>query len=149
MRVAVIGVAAFVIVAVAVSGAFALRGKPATAARKVVTATVKQGTLTVTASAAGSIESINQQALTFGASGTVATLKVKAGQTVEDGQVLATLDPTDAQDAVNAAQSALDAANTNLALAEQQAARPEPPTAAVSRRARAAAPTTCSAPSRP
>ncbi|HEY1485977.1 MAG TPA: HlyD family efflux transporter periplasmic adaptor subunit, partial [Micromonosporaceae bacterium] len=125
-RIATIGIGAFVIVALAVSGVFALRGKATAAPHTTVTATVRRGTVTVTASAAGTIESINERALTFGAGGTVATLKVKAGQSVIDGQVLATLDPTDAQDAVNAAQSALDAANTNLALAEQQAASPSP-----------------------
>ncbi len=92
------------------------------------TAEVTRGTLTVTASASGSIVAVNQRALTFGTSGSVSKLKVKAGDQVSAGQLLAALDDTDAQAAVTAAQAAvtaaqaaLDAAEQNLTLAQQQA----------------------------
>ncbi|HEY7176654.1 MAG TPA: HlyD family efflux transporter periplasmic adaptor subunit, partial [Micromonosporaceae bacterium] len=88
--------------------------------------TVRTGTVTVTASAAGTVQPIDSRALTFGTNGTVSTLNVKAGDHVTAGQTLATLDASDAQSAVSSAQSALDAADTNLTLAEQQSASPSP-----------------------
>ena len=53
-----------------------------TAAAKVTIVPVKRGTLTVTTSATGTVQPINSRALTFGTSGTLATVSVKAGQTV-------------------------------------------------------------------
>jgi HlyD family secretion protein len=122
----VIGVAAIVVVGFVVTAVWAWGGSSPTATAKTTIAQVKQGTVTVTTSASGTIQPINERALTFGTSGTLATLSVKAGQDVTAGQTLATLDPTDAQAAVTQAQSALDAANTNLTLAAQQAASPAP-----------------------
>ena len=123
-RVLIVGIATVAILGFAVAGVWALGGTKPTVAHKASTATVRRGTITTTASASGNIEPINERALTFGAGGTVATLTVKPGQTVYTGEVLATLDATDAQANVDSAQSALDAATTNLKLAEQQAAAP-------------------------
>jgi len=120
-RTVTIGVATVAIVAVSVAAVWALGGGPTTTKVTVTTATAKRGILTVTSSAAGTVQPINSRALTFATGGTLATVEVKAGDEVRDGDILATLDPTDAQDAVNAAQEALDAANTNLALAKEQA----------------------------
>ncbi len=111
-------------VVVVVAGAVAATemtggGNPVVA--KTTAFTVRSGTVTVTASASGTVQPIDSRALTFGTSGTVSTLKVKAGDQVTEGETLATLDPADAQSAVSSAQSALDAANTNLSLAEEQA----------------------------
>ena len=111
-------------VVVVVAGAVAATemtggGNPVVA--KTTAFTVRSGTVTVTASASGTVQPIDSRALTFGTSGTVGTLKVKAGDQVTEGETLATLDPADAQSAVSSAQSALDAANTNLSLAEEQA----------------------------
>lgn len=118
-------VAGTVVVLMAVS-VWLLTSGNSVPARKVATATVRLGDLTVTASAAGTVQPVNSRALTFGTSGTIETLAVKAGDHVTAGELLATIDPTDAQAAVTSAQSALDAANTNLALAQQQAASPAP-----------------------
>jgi HlyD family secretion protein len=101
-------------------------GKPVAA--KTTTFAVRNGTVTVTASASGTVQPIDSRALTFGTSGMVSTLNVKAGDRVTDGETLATLDPADAQSAVSSAQSALDAANTNLSLAEEQATETTAPT---------------------
>jgi multidrug efflux pump subunit AcrA (membrane-fusion protein) len=92
------------------------------AAAKSATAVVTRGDISVTASASGNVVALDQRALNFGTSGTVATLKVKTGDHVSTGEVLATLDASNAQNAVTAAQSALDAAQQNLTLATQQAA---------------------------
>ncbi len=126
-RAQVIVAVAVVVVAALVAASFWLfSGGGGAVAAKSTTATVKRGTVTVTASAAGTVTPVDSRALTFGTSGTVATLGVKAGDHVTSGEVLATLDPADAQAAVTSAQSALDAAETNLSLAEQQAATPTP-----------------------
>src|SRR5215510_8645175 len=117
-------VAAGVAVAVAAVVVWQLSGGRTAAAKAVTTQPVRRGTLTVTASAAGTVQPIDSRALTFGTGGTLATLAVKPGDHVTAGQLLATLDPTDAQAAVTSAQSALDAAETNLTLAEDQAAAP-------------------------
>lgn len=125
-RASTIGVAAVAVLAIAVTSVWALSHSTTTAKAKATTFTVRSGDLSVVTSAAGTVQPINSRALTFGASGTLATLKVKAGTQVESGEVLATIDPTDAQAAVDSAQQALDAANTNLTLAKQQAAAPTP-----------------------
>ena len=92
---------------------------------------VRSGTITVTASASGTVQPIDSRALTFGTSGTVSTLEVKAGDRVTEGETLATLDPAAAQSAVSSAQSALDAANTNLSLAQEQMTAAPGPTGCV------------------
>jgi len=121
MRKLVTSVAAAAVVAAGGVGAWlALRDHPQASAA-VHTAAVSRGDLTVTASAAGSIVAVNQRALSFGTSGTVSKLNVKAGDEVTAGDILARLDDSDAQNAVAAAQQALDAAKENLALAQQQA----------------------------
>ena len=112
--------AAAVVVAGGVGAWLALRDQPQASAA-VHTAAVSRGDLTVTASASGSIVAVNQRALSFGSSGTVSKLNVKAGDEVTAGDILARLDDSDAQNAVTAAQQALDAAKENLALAQQQA----------------------------
>jgi multidrug resistance efflux pump len=123
-RVAVIAVAAVVVIVLAGAGVWLLTSGNGAVRAKPSTAVVKRGTLTVTASAAGTVTPVNSRALTFGASGTVASVTVKAGDRVTTGEVLATIDPGDAQAAVTSAQSALDAANTNLSLVEAQSATP-------------------------
>ncbi|HKD96092.1 MAG TPA: HlyD family efflux transporter periplasmic adaptor subunit [Micromonosporaceae bacterium] len=122
----IVAVAAVAVVALVAGSVWLFTGGSGPAPAATTTATVKRGTVTVTASAAGTVQPVDSRALNFGTSGTVATLAVKAGDHVTTGEVLATLDPSDAQAAVSSAQSALDAAETNLTLAEQQAATPTP-----------------------
>jgi multidrug efflux pump subunit AcrA (membrane-fusion protein) len=120
-RMAVLACAAVVAVAGAGIGLWAASGNSAKSSGRTTTFAVRTGPITVTTSASGTVQPIDSRALTFGTSGTVRTLAVKAGDHVTAGETLATLDPTDAQSAVSSAQSSLDAANSNLTLAEQQA----------------------------
>jgi membrane fusion protein, macrolide-specific efflux system len=76
---------------------------------KVTTGTIKQ-----TVATSGTLEPATQASLDFAVSGTVATVDVKAGQTVTDGQVLATVGTTDLQDDVDSAQADLDSAQARL-----------------------------------
>ncbi|MEV3925475.1 efflux RND transporter periplasmic adaptor subunit [Actinomadura coerulea] len=71
---------------------------------------VARGTVVSSVSASGSVESARSRSLSFGASGTVAKIYVKAGQKVRAGDVLARLDQTEAIENV-------DAAKANLAVA--------------------------------
>ncbi|TDD72198.1 efflux RND transporter periplasmic adaptor subunit [Actinomadura darangshiensis] len=71
---------------------------------------VSRGTVVSSVSASGSVESARSRSLSFGASGTVTKIYVKAGKKVASGDVLARLDQTEAIENV-------DAAKANLAVA--------------------------------
>jgi multidrug efflux pump subunit AcrA (membrane-fusion protein) len=82
--------------AVAVVGAVSTIGSPATAAPPTSrTVTVKSGVIQSTVSGSGNLEPATQQDLSFTNAGTVTKVAVQAGDHVTDGQLLATLDPTD------------------------------------------------------
>ncbi len=83
-------------------------------ATDVRTVTVSQGTVTKTVSADGTVESASTAAATFTTSGTVTSIKVKVGDKVTKGQLLAQVDATDAQRDLDLANANLDAANDSL-----------------------------------
>ena len=122
-------VVAVVALALAVTAGYALRrgGAPKPVASS--TAQVVRGTVTVTASAAGTVSMVQTRGLSFATTGVVTELDVKVGDQVTAGQVLARIDATDAQSAVDAAQQQLDIAQTNLTRA--QAPTPTPTCPAV------------------
>src|ERR1700736_1528257 len=93
------------------------------------TSAVKQGTLQVTVSATGPITNPATIPLSFKSSGKLSQLAVGLGQQVQPGQVLAQLDTTDLQAAVDQAQAALNQQQANLA---KVAAGATPQQAAVS-----------------
>src|SRR2546430_12190192 len=120
-------VVAVVVLAVAVTASLALRrGHPAVAAAS-TTAPAARGTVTVTASAAGTVTVAQTRGLSFTTSAVVTELDVKVGDQVTAGQVLARIDSTDAQGAVNAAQQQVANAQTGLT----KALAPAPTCAAV------------------
>jgi multidrug efflux pump subunit AcrA (membrane-fusion protein) len=79
------------------------------------TVAVTTGTIQQTVASSGTIEPASQASLSFGVSGTVTAVNVKAGQTVTAGQVLATVDTTALSEDVNAAQAQLASAEARLA----------------------------------
>ncbi|HET9170826.1 MAG TPA: HlyD family efflux transporter periplasmic adaptor subunit [Actinospica sp.] len=81
-------------------------------------ATVGRGTVLAQVSASGNLALAAQSSLAFGASGKVTAVKVTVGQQVTAGQVLATVDPTDANLALTEAQQQLTVAQDNLAKAQ-------------------------------
>ena len=83
-----------------------------------VTVPVTTGTMQQTIASSGTIEPASQANLNFAVSGTVTGVKVKAGQTVTAGQVLATVGTTALSEEVSAAQAQLTAANDRLAADE-------------------------------
>ncbi|MBB2946823.1 macrolide-specific efflux system membrane fusion protein [Actinoplanes lutulentus] len=82
------------------------------------TLTVDQGTVTKTVSADGSVESASTATATFTTSGTVTTIKVKVGDKVTSGQLLARVDATDSERSLDLAEANLDAAQDALDRAE-------------------------------
>lgn len=65
--------------------------------------------------------------LVFTGSGTIAKIDVSVGQTVTKGQVLAELDKTSLQDALNAAQATVLSAQTGVNNAEANLSKAEAP----------------------
>src|SRR6266487_1298889 len=82
-------------------------------ARVFQTAKVIQGNLTLIVSATGPLQGGTYN-VDFSGTGIISELDVKMGQTVTKGQVLAKLDKTSLQDAVNQAQAAVMAAITTV-----------------------------------
>ncbi len=78
------------------------------------TATVSRGNIEVSVIATGPIAAVNQLPLTFKSSGKLAELDVQPGQAVKKGQVLAKLDTTDLQAALDQAKANLEQAQANL-----------------------------------
>ncbi len=70
------------------------------------TATARIGSLTLSASGTGTLITASETVFGFETSGTVTVLYVKPGDVVEAGQVLAELDPVDAQAQYDSAKSA-------------------------------------------
>jgi HlyD family secretion protein len=102
--------AAVVLVAAGGGVAWAMSGRTAD---RFTTATVAMGSVQQTVSATGTVASASRRDVSFPVAGTVASVKVGLGDTVTAGEVLASLDPT-------SLQSALDTANTTLQQAQQQ-----------------------------
>jgi multidrug efflux pump subunit AcrA (membrane-fusion protein) len=98
-----LGVAAFAGVSAASNGSPAYR-----------TATVSTQQVERSLTGVGTIRPVAQAAVAFPVSGTVATVDVVVGTEVLPGQVLATLDTTQLQTAVNTKQAAVDQANLTL-----------------------------------
>ncbi len=86
-------------------------------------ASARRGDVAATASASGNVETGTTRELAFGTSGIVTKLNVSVGQKVHAGEVLATLDSTQASEDVTAAQASLAAANAKY---DQATASPTP-----------------------
>ncbi|MEV4801488.1 efflux RND transporter periplasmic adaptor subunit [Nonomuraea sp. NPDC049421] len=74
------------------------------------TVTAGRGSVTASVSASGAVESSRSRALSFGTSGTVEKIYVKAGDKVAKGDILARLDDAAAQESLTAAKAAYDGA---------------------------------------
>lgn len=96
-----------------------------------LTGTVQEGVVASTITATGSVAAVREVSASFAASGTIATVDVALGQTVEAGQQLGTLDTLDLSSAVSSAytqlsraRSDLGTAKATLATAQAEAANP-------------------------
>ncbi|MBD7979666.1 HlyD family efflux transporter periplasmic adaptor subunit [Oerskovia merdavium] len=111
-KLVVSGVSAVVVVSLVGAGAAfaANRGSEGTYR----TATATTGEVTQTVDAAGTVASAARADAAFSVAGTVATVAVGVGDTVSAGDVLATLDLTELEDAVESAQETLARAEQTL-----------------------------------
>jgi macrolide-specific efflux system membrane fusion protein len=94
-------------------------GAPASSARtstQIVSA--QTGVVQSTVTGSGNIQAGTSDDLNFQTSGTLSTVDVKVGQHVNKGQLVATLDPTNAELALSQAESQLTAAQDQLSSAE-------------------------------
>lgn len=85
-----------------------------TATAQTQTATVTRGSITKTVSTSGTVAADQTSNLNFSTSGRVTKVDVTLGQAVKQGDVLAEIDPTDAQSALQSAQSSLASAQSKL-----------------------------------
>ncbi len=116
LTVAVVGAGGLAYGAIDSSG-----GSKAKTATRLVSATVWTVSQTVTAT--GTVQPATSLNLNFATGGTLTSVKVKAGDKVAAGQVLATIDPS-------AAQVGLQSAKANLAAAQQKLTQAQNPTTA-------------------
>jgi len=92
----------------------------APAARSAILA---RGALQASISASGNIQAEDEAKLAFQATGTVAQINVKIGDTVQKGAVLARLDTTDAEWELRKAQTSLQDADAALIIAQSSYSR--------------------------
>jgi multidrug efflux pump subunit AcrA (membrane-fusion protein) len=90
-------------------------GRSDSASATTTTSTVAAGTFQTTVSASGTIDPADEADLDFQVSGRVTSVKVKAGDTVEKGDVLAKLDTVSLDAALASAEAQLEAAQTTAA----------------------------------
>jgi macrolide-specific efflux system membrane fusion protein len=88
------------------------------AAASVRSVPVQQGTVTASVTADGSLESASSASASFETGGTVTSISVKVGDKVAKGQVLAKVDPAEAERTLAAAEADLDAAQDAVDRAE-------------------------------
>ncbi len=109
------------VVVVALAGSFGvMQQRRATASDRWVTATAATGSVKQTPSGSGTVSPAEDASASFPASGKVTAVKVSVGQTVKAGDVLATMDKTSLQTAVD--QAALTLAQARETLAETETA---------------------------
>ena len=82
-------------------------------------ATVQRGNLTTLITASGNLAFSTTQDLAFGVSGQVGEIDVKVGDNITQGQVLAKLDTTDLEQAVDSANLSVQSAQIALTVARQ------------------------------
>ncbi|RKR87691.1 HlyD family secretion protein [Micromonospora pisi] len=105
--------------------AYALTGDDAESSRPAATARVDRGDVTLAIATIGNLQPAQTRTLGFAGRGTVTEVKVRAGDQVTAGALLARLDPADAQQRVDSARDALTEARSALDAAQQlQSAAP-------------------------
>jgi HlyD family secretion protein len=120
---AVAGIAIAIVALVGVA-AFAMTRKPAeepAPVAKLNTTAVYKSDFTNTVSATGTVQALSSKNVAPEVSGTIESIKVSEGQTVQAGDVLFTLKNDDLDTAVDQAQNQLDMAQNTLDAAQAQA----------------------------
>lgn len=97
------------------AGTTAARAMAAGGGGRYRTAVATIGSVDQQLSGVGTVSAVNQASVSFPVAGTVASVPVRVGSTVQAGQVLARLSPTALNQAVNQANASLAAAQQTLA----------------------------------
>ncbi|QWT17157.1 efflux RND transporter periplasmic adaptor subunit [Collinsella sp. zg1085] len=116
------GIAAALLVIAVVSVWVATRQPETDLGNEVVTETVMRGTYTTSVDATGTLEPLSASVVTPEITGTIAELRVTAGQQVNKGDVLFTIKNDDIDREIADAKRALDQAKSDLASAQRAAA---------------------------
>jgi macrolide-specific efflux system membrane fusion protein len=119
----IIGVVVAVVVIAGSIAVFALQPRESVS-DSVLTEVIERRDVTTTVAASGVVEAIDQRSISFRQPGELATIEVSVGDVVSEGDVLATLDPSDFEVALVAARSSLEQARggiTSAALSEANA----------------------------
>src|ERR1700722_7260426 len=80
--------------------------------------TVEVGTVASSVSASGNVSPSDSDSVNFETGGTLTAVDVSVGDKVRAGEVLAKIDPTDADDALKEAEDSVQVAESSLADAE-------------------------------
>jgi membrane fusion protein, macrolide-specific efflux system len=80
---------------------------------------VQQGTVLATVSSSGTLEAARDLGLNFATGGKVTSIYVKVGQHVKAGQLLARVDVTSSEEALEQAEAQLSSAEAQLTAAEE------------------------------
>src|SRR5262245_1561989 len=91
-----VGAGAAVPLALGSAGVYQLTSGDEGGATAPATAKVQRGTVTAAVAAAGTLQPAQTRGLAFSVNGTVTEVRVRAGEQVTPGQVLARIDDTDA-----------------------------------------------------
>ncbi len=110
-RFAVIGVVLVVIALLAFAG---MSMAAATKSAPLNTVQISRGDIQSQVLSSAALQPANDLTLTFGSAGTISSIPVKLGQTVEKGQTIAQLDPSELNLAVTQAEASLSSARAKL-----------------------------------
>lgn len=108
------GILALVLAAALVAAYFLVFGDDRTPTSTDRTATVMRGSLVSQVTGSGNSSSSHSTDVSFVTNGTVTSIKVKVGQTVKAGQVLATVDDTSAEQSLRTTRASLASAQAAL-----------------------------------
>lgn len=123
-RRAIIAVVAAAVIALAALGVSLLTQKPS-AAPEAVTDVAMRGTYTTTVSASGTLEPLSSTVITPEITGTIAEVRVSAGQTVKKGDTVLVIKNDELDRAIEAARRELRDAQNALESAREQEAEAE------------------------
>lgn len=101
------------------AGVYQLTSGDQAASTPTATTRVQRGTVTATVAAAGTLQPAQTRGLAFSMDGTVTEVRVRPGDQVAAGDVLARIDNTDAKERVSSAKDALASAKEALGQARE------------------------------
>lgn len=110
---------ALVVILVVAGGVTYLAVRPSGSTTPLQTTAVQQGTVLATVSSSGTLEAAQDLGLNFATGGKVTKIYVRVGQHVKAGQLLARVDPTSSEEALEQAEAQLSSGQAQLSAAEE------------------------------